>query len=248
MAKAAIAASAMAIVLTLAPVARAMERITLSNGFDVECDHHQLVDGRVRIYPKPATPDYFELKPEDIQTVELLPDPPKEPVAKVSKTTVKARAAEPTLTASDLRQLLTAAGAEHNLDADLLASVVKAESGGNSRARSRAGAQGLMQLMPGTAHELGVADSYAPDQNVRGGTTYLDALLTRYHDNIVLALAAYNAGPQAVDRYHGVPPFRETRLYVARVIHEFNRRVAARRSVPASVALNASGHERLGSE
>jgi soluble lytic murein transglycosylase-like protein len=75
---------------------------------------------------------------------------------------------------------------------------------------------------------LGVADSFAPDQNVRGGTAYLDWLLTRYHDNIVLALAAYNAGPEAVDRYHGIPPYHETRVYVARVVHEFNRRVAAR--------------------
>jgi soluble lytic murein transglycosylase-like protein len=87
-----------------------------------------------------------------------------------------------------------------------------------------------MQLMPGTARQLGVADSFAPDQNVRGGTAYFDALLTRYHDNIALALAAYNAGPSAVDRYHGIPPYRETQLYVARVIHEFNRRVIARRS------------------
>jgi len=75
---------------------------------------------------------------------------------------------------------------------------------------------------------LGVADSFAPEQNVRGGTAYLDWLLTRYHDNLVLALAAYNAGPEAVDRYHGIPPYHETRAYVARVIHEFNRRVAAR--------------------
>jgi soluble lytic murein transglycosylase-like protein len=85
-----------------------------------------------------------------------------------------------------------------------------------------------MQLMPATASGLGVADSYQPDQNVRGGTTYLDALLTRYRDNLALALAAYNAGPAAVDKYHGIPPYHETQVYVARVIHEFNRRALAR--------------------
>jgi len=82
--------------------------------------------------------------------------------------------------------------------------------------------------MPATAAELGVDDSFAPEQNVSGGTAYLDALLIYYHENLALALAAYNAGPDAVARYRGIPPYRETRAYVARVIHEFNRRVRAR--------------------
>jgi soluble lytic murein transglycosylase-like protein len=81
-----------------------------------------------------------------------------------------------------------------------------------------------MQLMPGTASAMGVEDSFKADENIAGGTAYLDALLIRYHDNVAFALAAYNAGPGAVDRYHGVPPYRETREYVARVIREFNRR------------------------
>ena len=128
---------------------------------------------------------------------------------------------------------------------DLLASIVKAESNGNARAVSRAGARGLMQLMPGTATEQGVSDSFAPDQNVRGGTAYLDELLRRYHDNISLALAAYNAGPAAVDKYHGIPPYHETRAYVARVIHEFNRRVVAREREAARTPHSQTAATRL---
>jgi soluble lytic murein transglycosylase-like protein len=136
--------------------------------------------------------------------------------------------------------MLAKAGGEHNVDIDLLASLVKAESGGNVRAVSRAGARGLMQLMPGTATELGVQDSFKPDQNVRGGSAYLDALLTRYHDNLALALAAYNAGPAAVDKYRGIPPYSETRAYVARVIHEFNRRVLARDALAKQTVASAT--------
>jgi soluble lytic murein transglycosylase-like protein len=124
--------------------------------------------------------------------------------------------------------MLAEAGHQHNLDVDLLASVVKAESNGDAHAVSRAGARGLMQLMPKTASEHGIEDSFRPDENVRGGSAYLDEMLERYHDNLALALAAYNAGPAAVDKYHGIPPYHETRVYVARVIHEFNRRALAR--------------------
>jgi hypothetical protein len=226
------AALAVAATFSLSHLGHAAERLTLSNGFDVVCDHHQLVDGRLRIYLKAAEPDYFEIKPDAVTGVETIPDPPAEPrteAASIAPAKPAFKPADAKLTPEDLRQLLSKAGSERNVDADLLASVVKAESGGYTRAVSRAGARGLMQLMPGTAHQLGVSDSFAPDQNVQGGTAYLDALLTRYHDNITLALAAYNAGPEAVDRYHGIPPYHETQVYVARVVHEFNRRVLARR-------------------
>jgi soluble lytic murein transglycosylase-like protein len=219
--------------LSLSGPARAAEHLTLANGFDLVCNHHQLVDGKVRIYLKASNPDYFELAPEAISAYETVPDPPPVPQPAPIPPPVALQPAQPQeshLTSQDLHQLLSKAGAQHNVDEDLLASVVKAESGGYTRAVSRTGARGLMQLMPGTARELGVADSFAPDQNVQGGTAYLDELLTRYHDNIALALAAYNAGPQAVDRYHGIPPYRETQLYVAHVVHEFNRRVKARQS------------------
>ena len=112
-------------------------------------------------------------------------------------------------------------------------------------ARSKAGARGPDAAHAGTAQQLGVDDSFAPDQNVRGGTAYLDSLLVRYRDNIALALAAYNAGPQAVDHYHGIPPYHETRVYVARVIHEFNRRVAARRTAVVSQTLRPQHRRRV---
>ena len=205
--------------------ARAAERVTLRNGFVQQCDHHVQVEGRVRLYLNPGEDNYIELAPEEINTFEYIPDPPPASLAQPAPQTHTPVAK---LTPADLGEILTRAGNEHNLDVDLLASVVKAESDGNARAVSHAGARGLMQLMPGTAAGLGVQDSFQPEQNVRGGSAYLDGLLTRYHDNLALALAAYNAGPDAVDRYHGIPPYHETRAYVARVIHEFNRRVLAR--------------------
>ena len=89
--------------------------------------------------------------------------------------------------------------------------------------------------MPKTAADHGVTNSFEPEQNVHGGAAYLDELLSRYHEDLTLALAAYNAGPAAVDRYHGIPPYHETWAYVARVIREFNRRVMEReRTLQAS--------------
>jgi soluble lytic murein transglycosylase-like protein len=229
-----------AIVLAGAVSAGAAERVTLANGFSQPCNHHSQVDGRIRLYLSADADSYIEYAPAEIGTIETVPEPPVVKDAPLEPQRTKATK----LTPADLHEMLAHAGQAHNLDADLLASVVKEESGGNARALSRAGARGLMQLMPGTATELGVSDSYEPEQNVGGGSAYLDALLDRYHDNLALALAAYNAGPRAVDRYHGIPPYRETRLYVARVIHEFNRRVLEREQLAA----RGAGESARGSE
>jgi soluble lytic murein transglycosylase-like protein len=222
----------------------AAERITLRNGFEMRCDHHAEIKGRVRLYLSAGEDNYSEFRPEEIAEIEKLPDPPPASKSDASATTNPSAAGphsrqDAHLSPADLGEMLTDAGREHNLDVDLLASLVKAESGGNTRAVSHAGAQGLMQLMPATAKGLGVKDSFKADENVRGGATYLDALLTRYHDNMALALAAYNAGPEAVDKYNGIPPYRETRVYVARVIHEFNRRVLVREAEVKRAAAKA---------
>jgi len=231
-----VAICALAGLAVFAPIARAAERVTLRNGFEMRCSHHVEADGRVRLFSSKDESSYIELAPGEIAGVESIPDPPEAPAISQSDLAPgpsagkRGRHADARLSPEDLHEMLAKAGREHNVDVDLLASLVKAESGGNAHAVSRTGARGLMQLMPATAAELGVEDSFQPEQNVNGGTAYLDALLTDYHDNLALALAAYNAGPAAVAKYHGIPPYYETRAYVARVIHEFNRRVKIRRT------------------
>lgn len=105
----------------------------------------------------------------------------------------------------------------HDLDPALVRAVIHAESGFNARARSRKGALGLMQLMPATAREVGVADARVPTQNILGGVQYLAGLLAQFKGDVTLATAAYNAGPAAVAKYAGIPPYAETQVYVQRV-------------------------------
>ena len=128
------------------------------------------------------------------------------------------------------RRIATEYGAEinraakrHNLDPALILAVIKTESNGEPKAVSEAGAKGLMQLMDGTAEEMGVRDVFDPTQNIEGGSRYLREMLDRYDGDKARALAAYNAGPTAVDKHDGVPPYRETKEYVTRVLDTLRR-------------------------
>ncbi|HEY1265310.1 MAG TPA: lytic transglycosylase domain-containing protein, partial [Terriglobales bacterium] len=163
----------------------------------------------------------------DVPTVEILrfekdPTPPK-PIA-------------PPKTSVNLSDAIAASSYRHRIDPDLITSVIHAESGFNSHAISPKGAQGLMQLMPQTAAKLGVNNSFDPSSNVDGGTKYLRELLERYNFDLVKALAAYNAGPHRVEQYGGVPPYRETQAYVARIVREFNRKKLAQQKMAVKKA------------
>ncbi len=117
----------------------------------------------------------------------------------------------------EFSEVIDPAARKYGLDSALVRAIIHAESGFNVRARSRKGAMGLMQLMPATARKVGVRDAWIPEQNIHGGAQYLAGLLGHFKNDVTLAAAAYNAGPEAVEKYSGVPPYAETRAYVKRV-------------------------------
>lgn len=122
---------------------------------------------------------------------------------------------------NDFSQIIKKAAAQFDLPERLISSVIKHESNFNSKTVSTAGAQGLMQLMPGTAKFLGVTNSFDPEQNIMGGARYLKQMMDQFNGDTKLALAAYNAGPGNVRKFGGVPPFKETQNYVNKVLNSF---------------------------
>ena len=202
----------MMLVFAMLPL-HAAEIANLSNGFSIRHQRHEIIGAITRLYTGADTSSYIDVPSAQVTSFEPAPPEP----AKVEATS------QPV----DLNQVIREVSRRSQLDADFIASVIRAESGGNANAVSRKGARGLMQLMPGTADQLGVKNSFDAAENVDGGVRYLMQLLQQFNYDVAKALAAYNAGPERVAQYKGVPPYRETRAYVARIIRDYNRKKLA---------------------
>ena len=198
----------------------AAENAVLKNGFSIRHERREVKGAATRLYLSASDDSFVDVATAEIERFEKAEELPVQP-APLSPEVKK-----------DLKALVKSASAKTLIDEDFIHSVIRAESAGRAKAVSRKGARGLMQLMPATAKELGVRDAFDAAQNVDAGARHLRALLDRYHGDAIKALAAYNAGASRVDRYQGVPPYAETRAYVAKIIREYNR--AKKAAVPGS--------------
>ena len=224
----------------IATGASASEVAVLRNGFTIRHERRVLIGANTRLYPSASDESsYMDIPTAEIERIEPDLMPVSEPVETTQTPVVPAAQATKLAPAPkvDVHQAVAEASDRYRLDPDLLDSVIRAESGFNPHAVSPKGAQGLMQLMPGTASKLGVPNAFDPEANVDGGTRYLRELLERYNFDLIKALAAYNAGPHRVEQYGGVPPYRETRHYVASIVRDFNRKKLAQQKAENAAKL-----------
>jgi soluble lytic murein transglycosylase-like protein len=205
----------------------AAELVTFSSGFQMTVDAHRL-DGTQYVLLQPG--GAIQVQQQAIASIELIPAetvPDPAPVSTPAGSLFASASLSPAVSVPQTQALLAEAAQDAGLPPTLVLSVAKVESSFLSAAKSPKGAIGLMQLMPATAAALGVVPE-DPRANAFGGAQYLRQLLIRYRGEARLALAAYNAGPAAVDRFHEVPPIEETQIYVDRVLREYDRLEAAR--------------------
>jgi Transglycosylase SLT domain len=194
----------MAAIGAAAPAARA-DYVVLRSGARLNVTGYEILGNRYRLHLKGGV---AEVPVEDIVGIE--PEEVFEPIQ------------EPLTDKTPFQKVIRAAAERYNLDADLIHCVIAVESNFDPKAISRKNARGLMQLLPQTAAQFGVKDIFDPEENINAGTRYLHDLLGKYHNNLTLALAAYNAGPERVDQYgHRVPPYLETMKYVQRIANSY---------------------------
>jgi soluble lytic murein transglycosylase-like protein len=234
---------AIGILLALAQLsAFAGEIAVLRNGFSIHFERKEQKGNSTRLYTGAGYMDIASDQIESFQAEEtpVSVAPPQAAAQPIIQIQTKTAAAGPIVAASnaaaaiDLDQVVRDAANKNRLDPDFVSSVIKAESNFKTHAVSKKGAQGLMQLMPGTAAQLGVADPFDPKANVEAGTAHLSALLDLYHDDPIKALAAYNAGAFRVKQYNGVPPYQETRAYVSKIVRDFNAKKRAQMKAAAA--------------
>jgi soluble lytic murein transglycosylase-like protein len=210
-------------IASLALPAWAGEYAVLSNGFRVHADRHEVDAGSIRLYSDGGFTQVPANAIVSFEQEEVIAPPPAPPAAPALAPMVLPAPSTPA-------ELAAHAARKYALPESFVRSVMNAESGLRADALSPKGAIGLMQLMPDTARDLGV-NPRNPKENAEGGAQYLRDLLAKYEgdpDQVLLALAAYNAGPAAVEKYHGVPPYRETREYILRVLKNWDQRQQSR--------------------
>ena len=210
--------------------AHAGEYVVLSNGFRIHADSH-VVDGNImRLQISQGAIEIPASSVSNIEAEDYTPPPPSAPTTPETKRELTTQ------------ELITQAAIHNGLPPQIVRSVAKFESGYHVDAISPKGAIGLMQLMPGTAAALN-ADPHDPEQNVEAGARYLRDLLLKYENDphqVSKALAAYNAGPGAVDKYKGIPPYRETIQYVNRVLKDYEVGVGQRHALPCAISHTAT--------